>query len=38
MFLLRRLCRGRSGRAKVAIIVAVISADILLRLLLAHVR
>jgi len=38
MFLLRRLCRGKSGRVKVAIVIAVISADILVRLLLAHVR
>jgi hypothetical protein len=38
MFLLRRLCRGKSGKVKVAIVIAVISADILVRMLLTHVR
>jgi hypothetical protein len=38
MFLLRRLCRGKSAGVKVAIVIAVICADIAVRMLLAHVR
>jgi hypothetical protein len=38
MFLLRRICRGKSGKVKVAIVIAVISAEILVRMLMTHVR